>query len=146
MAFYEGIGTILAVSATAPASHTASGHAALTHTAVGEAGDIPEYGPESSVTTFTPLATGIVNKVHGDTNYGSMSLPVAWDPSDAGQDILRAAMTSKSEIHFEITYPTGDIDYFTAKVFSLRRGASTGTGWMGSINIEITSTIIPVDA
>lgn len=127
MATTEGIGGFVSVSAPAPATFDATGYAALTWTEVGEVTEIPEHGPEHSEVTHTPLKTGIVDKYHGELNYGSISLPMALDVADAGQTILRSALASKDAISFRLTYSDGSVEYTTGKVFSFKRAASVGS-------------------
>lgn len=147
MALTEGIGATLEVSASTPATFDSTGYAALTWTEVGEIGEIPEFGPNSSPVTFTPLKTGIVNKFHGEINYGSLSIPGAYDPADAGQDILRAAFDSKDEIAFQETLSDGTTTrYFMGKVMSATRGASVGSVVPVTFQVEITTATVEVTA
>ena len=103
MALTEGIGGFLSVSAATPETFDADGYVALTWTEVGEASEVPEFGAAHSAVTFTPLKTGIVNKFHGELNYGSVTVPLGYDSADAGQIILLAALASKDEISFRET-------------------------------------------
>lgn len=143
MATTEGIGGFLSVSAAAPATYEATGYAALTWTDVEQGGEIPEYGPEHATVTFTPLKTGIVNKYHGELNYGSFTVPGALDADDAGQDILSAARVSKDEISFRETRSDGTIQYFSGKVMSFKSGASVGSVVPFSAMIEVTRETVP---
>ena len=142
MATTEGIGGFLSVSATLPATFDAAGYVALTFTEVGEATEIPEAGADHAVVTHTPLKTGIVNKFHGELNYGSLSIPMAYDSADAGQGILIAAIASKDEIAFSETRSDGSIRYFSGKVFSFKTGASVGSVVPATSLIEVTRPTI----
>jgi hypothetical protein len=146
MALTEGIGGFLSVSAAAPATYDASGYGALTWTDVGEASEIPEFGAAYSPVTFTPLKTGIVNKFHGELNYGSITVPLGYDSADAGQIILLAALASKNEISFRETRSDGTIRFISGKVMSFPRGQSVGSVNMASCNIEFTRADIEVAA
>ena len=146
MALTEGIGGFLSVSAAAPATYDASGYGALTWTDVGEASEIPEFGAAYSPVTFTPLKTGIVNKFHGELNYGSITVPLGYDSADAGQVILLAALVSKNEISFRETRSDGTIRFISGKVMSFPRGQSVGSVNMASCNIEFTRADIEVAA
>jgi len=146
MALTEGIGGFLSVSAAAPATYDASGYGALTWTDVGEASEIPEFGAAYSPVTFTPLKTGIVNKFHGELNYGSITVPLGYDSADAGQIILLAALVSKNEISFRETRSDGTIRFISGKVMSFPRGQSVGSVNMASCNIEFTRADIEVAA
>jgi len=146
MALTEGIGGFLSVSAAAPATYDASGYGDLTWTDVGEASEIPEFGAAYSPVTFTPLKTGIVNKFHGELNYGSITVPLGYDSADAGQIILLAALASKNEISFRETRSDGTIRFISGKVMSFPRGQSVGSVNMASCNIEFTRADIEVAA
>jgi hypothetical protein len=146
MALTEGIGGFLSVSAAAPATYDASGYGALTWVDVGEASEIPEFGAAYSPVTFTPLKTGIVNKFHGELNYGSITVPLGYDSADAGQIILLAALVSKNEISFRETRSDGTIRFISGKVMSFPRGQSVGSVNMASCNIEFTRADIEVAA
>jgi len=146
MALTEGIGGFLSASADTPASFDAAGYVALTFTDIGDLSEIPEYGAVHAVVTFTPLKTGIVNKFHGELNYGSVTIPIAYDSADAGQSILRAALTSKDEISFRETRSDGTIRYIMGKVMSFPRGQSVGSVNMATCNIEFTRADVEVAA
>ena len=146
MALTEGIGGFLSVSAATPATFNAVGYAALTFTEVGESSEIPEFGAAHTANTFTPLKSGIVNKFHGELNYGSITVPMAYDSVNAGQIILRAALASKNAISFRETRSDGSIRYIMGKVMSFPRGQSVGSVNMASCNIEFTRADVEVAA
>ena len=146
MALTEGIGGFLSASAATPATFDATGYAALSWTELGETSEIPEYGAAHSAATFTPLKSGIVNKFHGELNYGSVTLPMGYDSTDAGQVILLAALASKDEISFRETRSDGSIRYIMGKVMSFPRGQSVGSVNMASCNIEFTRADVEVAA
>ena len=146
MALTEGIGGFLSVSAATPVTFDADGYVALTWTEVGEASEVPEFGAAYSAVTFTPLKTGIVNKFHGELNYGSITIPLGYDSADAGQIILLDALASKDEISFRETRSDGTIRYIMGKVMSFPRGQSVGSVNMASCNIEFTRADVEVAA
>ena len=146
MALTEGIGGFLSVSAATPATFDADGYVALTWTEVGEASEIPEFGAAYSAVMFTSLKTGIENKFHGALNYGSITIPLGYDSTDAGQIILLAALASKDEISFRETRSDGTIRYIMGKVMSFPRGQSVGSVNMASCNIEFTRADVEVAA
>jgi len=146
MALTEGIGGFLSVSAATPATFDAAGYVALTWAEVGEASEVPEFGAAYSAVTFTPLKTGIVNKFHGELNYGSITIPLGYDSTNAGQVILIAALASKSAISFRETRSDGTIRYIMGKVMSFPRGQSVGSVNMASCNIEFTTADVEVAA
>jgi hypothetical protein len=79
-----------------------------------------------------------VNKFHGERNYGSITIPLAYDYADAGQIILLAALASEDEISFRETRSDGTVRYMMGKVMSFLRGQSVGSVNMASCNIEFT--------
>lgn len=147
-----GIGTILFVSATLPATLTEAGFTAVTTwVEVGEITEIPEYGGSSEVVTHTPLKTGVQEKFHGPSNAGSLQIPMAYDPSDAGQIILKAAKADKKQRAFKIEYPRVDTaadeprkDYFVGKVFGVTRSATTNGVVSGTVTVELDMEPIEV--
>ena len=145
MSTTEGIGGFMSVSAALPATFDDTGYEALTWTEVGELGEIPDHGPAHATVTFTRLKDGIVNKYHGELNFGSISVPMAYDPADAGQTILKAARKSKDEIAFKIEYSDGAIEYTGGKVMSFTRAASVGAVVPATAQVEFTRETIDVD-
>jgi len=144
MALTEGVGGFLSVSAATPATFGSTGYADLTWTDVGGASEIPEFGAAYSAVTFTLLKTGIVDKLHGELNYGSITIPLAYDSADAGQIILLAALASKDEISFRETRSDGTVRYTMCRVISFPRGQSVGSVNMASCNIEFTRADVEV--
>lgn len=143
----SGLGAVLSVSTGAPATENEAGYEALTFTAVGEVTEIPAYGSNFDVVTHVPLATGITVKRKGARNNGSMSIPMALDYGDAGQDIVRTAAASLSDIiSVKVEYVDGTAEYFRAIVTSFTRGASVGSVVTATVNFEITSPIVTVEA
>lgn len=147
-----GIGTVLYVSATLPATLNETGFGAVTTwIEVGEITEIPEYGGTNEVVTHTPLKTGVQEKFHGASNAGSLAIPVAYDPTDAGQAILKAAKADKKQRAFRVEYPKIDVtsaegrtDYFVGKVFGVTRGATTGGVVSGTVTVELDMEPIEV--
>ncbi len=146
-----GIGTRLYASASLPATANEAGYEALTWTEVGEITEVPEYGGSAEVVNHTPLATGITQKYHGAVNYGSLSIPLAYNSNDAGQIILETARKNRNRIAFKVGFPkidpgstAGAIDYFQGKVFGFTKSASGGAVVSGSVNVEIETEIVGV--
>lgn len=103
-------GAVLSISATLPATYDAAGYgaSAMVYTEVGEIEDFGEHGARANITSFTPVKTAFVKKLKGAIDYGTKSLVIGNVPSDAGQDILEAAMASKNHYSVKIQYPPGD--------------------------------------
>jgi hypothetical protein len=111
-------GLTLAVSTAAPATYDAAGYGALTYTTVGELTDLGSgLGRQYNTVTHSPIATSQVIEKKASYKLGSIDMMCAWDMSDAGQDILRTAADSQTQIlSIKITKQSGDIRYFTAQV------------------------------
>ena len=141
-------GLLYAVVAGAPATESEAGYESLSFENVGEVTDFPEYGPDVTVVTHEPLATGITEKLKGFVNYGSVSVGLGRDSSDAGQAILSEAVdgATKNDIHsHRITFPNGDIHYFQGGVFSYTTNPGSSNSVVASTaNIEINSKILEV--
>jgi len=119
------VGTAVSVSNTIPANLNAAGYAALTYTLVGEASEVPEFGGEQALVTFTPLQTGIVEKRGGSIDYGEITLPLALSRTDAGQTILEnkanQAIGTDKRVTVRVTLPDTTNYYFVAQVRSFKQ-------------------------
>lgn len=134
-------GTIISISAAAPATFNSAGYAALTFTAIGEITDGGQHGRKYTSVPHKPIDNRGTQKFKGSFDEGQKTLQLAIDDDDAGQDILRTALNSDNDYSFEVTYPGGAIDYFQAKVMSFEKSA-TGVDNMrtGSVLLELTTT------
>lgn len=141
-------GTLLSVVKGQPATYNEAGYSALSFVEVGEVTDIPEYGPTTTTVTHEPLATGITQKLKGFIDYGSVSLGLGYDTTDAGQAILSEGVdgTGQFDEHsFMIEYSDGEVDYFTAQIFSCTKNPSTSNSVVAStVSIEINTSITTV--
>ncbi|HEY0823056.1 MAG TPA: hypothetical protein VGD76_04650 [Ramlibacter sp.] len=117
-------GAVLSISASLPATYDAAGYGAtsVAFTAVGSIEQYGDHGGTANVSRFTPVATGVTNKLKGAIDYGVMNLIMAYIPSDSGQDIVEAAFASKNHYSVKIAYPagagetTGEIHYLDVLV------------------------------
>lgn len=146
---FSSVGTVVSVSASAPATFDAAGFAALTYTICGELAELPAYGSEAALATHTPLRTGIVAKRRGSVNYGSITLPMAYSDSDGGATILRTAGDAlpgnNSLISFKVTLKNGDIQYFQGQIMSFKTNVGNADAiTMCEVSVEITSVIVKV--
>ena len=147
---FTTLGTTLSVVAGVPASFDASGYEALTYVAVGEVGDLGEFGGTREVVTFTPVGTGIVAKRPGSIDYGQMSLQIGRDAADVGQIALQSALdgAESGKVHsFELVDRNGDTLFYTGIVSSFTYNAgSANTIFGGSCTIDLTSKPLAVEA
>lgn len=143
------VGTVISVSAAQPATEDQAGYEALTYTVVGEVTDIGESGGSAQVTTFTPVASGTVNKRKGSIDYGTMSLAIAKDATDAGQVLLKAGFdgVARNTVHsFLVAEPdSGDEAYFMGSISSFTTVRGDANAVMShNCNIERTSVTVVV--
>ena len=152
MTVITSTGLTVAVSANEPATIDETGFAALSYTTIGEVTDFPEYGPNTDVVNHQPLATGITEKYKGFTDYGSTSMGLGRDATDAGQAILSAGSTPgggtfNTNHSFKLTYSDGSVDYFYGQIFSYTKAPGSANSIVASTaNIEINSKIVEVAA
>ena len=138
-------GTAIAVVAAIPATYDATGFAALTFTTVGGVSDISDYGPKTTVNTFTSLTDRVTQKSTGAINYGSVTVQAAYLRSDAGQAILKAALGVNTGISCKVTHDDASVDYFTAIVSTnTRHPSGVDAFFMATIGLEINGPIIEV--
>lgn len=111
-------GIILAICATLPVTYDAAGYADtdLVYTAIGQVEDHGAHGGTKQIIEFTPVDTGIVQKIAGSKNYGTKTMMLGSVPTDAGQVILAAAFESDNPYSIKITYPDGEVHYLEALI------------------------------
>lgn len=147
----SSVGTIVSVSASAPATYDATGFAALTWSACGELADLPAFGAEAALATHTPLKTGIVAKRRGSLNYGSVTLTMALSETDTGQAILQtkgsAPAGQSASVSVKVALVNGDIQYFTAQVMSFKTNVGNADAiTMAEVTLEIDNSVVKVSA
>lgn len=139
------VGTTIAISLGAPTTYDTSGFGAKSYTTIGEVTNIPDFGGSATVTEHIPLSTGVVNKLVGSINYGSMQIPLA-KLDDAGQAAVAAGFdgaNARATHSFRITDPNGDFVYFTGKITSnMLSFGDANTVYNGSFTIEVTNSLI----
>lgn len=140
-------GTVIAISATLPATHDETGFTALTFTEIGEVTDLGEYGREYNLVTHNPLSDRRTVKRKGSFDDGSIDMELAIDPTDAGQVIVKTALDDDESYSFKITHQNGDIDYLTAQTMSFPKNVgSVDQIYSASISLEIDNDIVEVIA
>ena len=141
-------GTTFAVVSGIPATYDSAGFAALSWVSVGEVTNMGDIGPEFTLVTYDAIGNRITKKLKGQVDMGSQSIEVGRDGTDAGQVILKAAVTvgsaSEDSVHsFRVTYKDASIEYYTGLPMSY----STSLGdanqvTSASIAIELDNTIV----
>ena len=136
-------GTILSVSATAPATYDQAGFAALTFTTIGEITGVGEFGKTYNLVTHQPLATRRTVKRKGSFNDGALSLQLARVPDDVGQVVLQAGLDSDDSYSFKVVLQDGEIQYFSGQVMSYTNNVGSADQINGSaVSVEIDNDII----
>lgn len=111
--FNTNAGSKLFVCATPqPTDLDASGFAGLTYVLVGGVGNVGETGDNTNILSYDTWDDEVIQKAKGLTDAGSPEIEVARDPSDAGQDILRAAARTNFYYAFKIVgtdLPDGNV-------------------------------------
>jgi hypothetical protein len=127
---------------------------ALTYVLISGAEDIGEFGDESEIVPFIPLAYDRNMKLKGSRDAGDMALVVGLDVQDAGQLALIAAEQTNFQYAFKVELDdayeaggTNTIKYFRALVNSARDsvGAANNVN-RTNYNLPITSKIVTVPA
>lgn len=103
-------GATISISAELPVTYNSAGYTdtGIDWTAIGKVENYGNHGVKATMTTFTPVDTGVTEKVKGSKDYGSMNLVLGDVPSDAGQVIIAAAAESKAHYSIKIQYALGD--------------------------------------
>ena len=118
---------------------------ALAFTPVGKVEDAGEFGGEANIQDFTPLDTGIVEKVSGSINRGDMQLSIGASKNDPGHAILEAAFESRQPIYVEVDMPDGtggrEVDYLKAIVSSYRKAVGTADDII-KINVNLAISAV----
>lgn len=140
MALGTVAGTTIGISASIPATFDEAGYEALTFTNIGNIEDGGEHGREYAEVTFNPIDTRGTRKYKGSFNEGTKTLSVAYNSDDGGMALLKTALASDADFSFEVAYPDGDIDWFQAKVMSLKKATGgVDSMRMATINLSITT-------
>jgi hypothetical protein len=143
-----GVTTTLSGVVGVPSTYDGTGYAALTFAKIGEVTGLTTLGGSGQVTEFIPLETGEVEKMVGSINYGDTTVTFGKDFTDAGQIFLAAAFdgaSARQTCSFKLTFPSGKIFYFTAKVSSdTVDGFDPNTVMTGQAVLNITSKIVKV--
>jgi hypothetical protein len=145
----SSVGTVVSVSANAPATYNSAGFAALTWSPCGELAELPAFGAEAALATHTPLATGIVAKRRGSLNYGSVALTMAVSDTDTGQTVLQdaaeAAAGTDAQVSVKVVLVNAEIQYFTAQVMSYKTNVGNADAiTMAEVTLEIDNSVVKV--
>lgn len=145
----SSIGSKIAFSAAAPATHDQAGFEALTWVEWLEATEIGEFGASVDQSDYVPVHSGVKHKIASVVDNGDQSISGAYDSSNPAQQLLRAASkTTSKSISVRETLPDGDVYYYTAILQGPKIGAATATGGvqMISATLGISGEVVDVIA
>lgn len=155
MAFNTAAGSKISIGTTTEAT-TQTEYESDTYTQIGVVEDLGEFGDQYNVVTFTSLADARVQKRKGSADAGDMTVTVAFDGSDAGQQALKDALDDTGALPYNVKVELNDavtsggtptVFYFSAFISSRRvQVGTTDDVVRGSINFGITTSVIEVEA
>lgn len=138
---FTSAGTVIAISASLPASNNAAGYQAIADfEPIAEVVDLGEYGRVYNLVTHNPLATRGTVKRKGSYNDGAVNMQLGRDIQDDGQAVAQEALDSDDDYSFRITLQDGTNQYFRGQVMSYTTnvgGVDQITG--AAITVEINS-------
>ncbi len=137
--------TKVSVVGSRPATIDEAGYTDLTYTPVNNMADFPDFTPVDSRNTFGTITNGQLVS-NGAENKAEFPLNLARDPDDAGQTIIRAARTAKTEMSFKVEVNTGETFYFSNRVLSAGVNIPADTLVQMPVNIAVTTDIVVVTA
>lgn len=138
---FTSAGTLIAISASLPATNNAAGYQAINDwDEIGEVTDLGEYGRVYELVTHNPLATRATVKRKGSYNDGAVSMQLGRDVEDGGQAALQLALDSDDDHSIRITLQDGTRQYFRAQVMSYTTNVGSVNQITGaSVTLEINS-------
>jgi len=155
---FSGVGTVVGITTTTtpPATADAAGYAALTYVDIGCIESLGSFGGTATITNFTCLNDGIVQKIKGSRDNGDLEITVALDDTTAGWDAFNAAYEAitAGNYYFRVQYGNaqnatgeGAIRYFGAKVSSVTENVASADDVVTvTLTVAITTPIVKVDS
>lgn len=133
-------GTVISISAEAPATYDSAGYAGtgMNFVAIGEITDAGTHGRKYAEIQHKPIGSRGVQKFKGSFDEGTKTIQMARDSLDAGQIIAKAASLSDNDYSFKVQYPPGQgqtvgaVDYFRAKVMTFEKTAANVDSIIGA--------------
>ncbi len=151
MTVQSSLGTTISIFFGTPPTYDAAGFedASITFDEIGEVADLGEFGGTMTPNTHTPIKTGIVNKVEGPTDYGTVTAQMARMVGDTGQAAAKAGSDgdNKGKVHsFKVEYVDGLIEYFTGIItgFTSNVGSASAVRNAG-LSVAINNKVLVVE-
>lgn len=140
MTWQTSSGASLSIGAAPPATFDEAGYAAVVPTEIGEITNIGAFGKEWALVSHQPLSKRGVEKGKGSYNNGTLNPNLAFDPNDAGQLALMAALEEDVAYPFIVELKDGTKFYFMALVMSFKPTVGSSDEVVGGTpTLEITS-------
>lgn len=136
-------GTVISISAELPATYDAAGYGdtGIDWAAIGEVTDGGTHGRKYAEVTHKPIGSRGTQKFKGSFDEGTKTIQMGLDSDDAGQIIAKAAAVSDNTYSFKVVYPSGDKDYFAARVMSFEKQTSNVDSIVSAtMQLSLTST------
>ena len=143
MAVTTAAGTVISISAELPATYDAAGYGdtGIDWSAIGEVTDGGTHGRKYAEVTHKPIGSRGTQKFKGSFDEGTKTIQMGLDSYDAGQIIAKAASVSDNPYSFRVAYPSGDKDYFQARVMSFEKQTSNVDSIVSAtMQLSLTST------
>lgn len=128
--------------------NTKAAYEALTpFVVIGRVESYGDFGDERAAVTFNSVGSGRIEKAKGSADAGTLALTVGYDPQDAGQIAVEAALASIQNFAFRVTFPDKSIQYFRGLVMSKRRSVGSADNVIKRVfSIGINSELLDVAA
>jgi hypothetical protein len=113
-------------------------------TEIGLVESVGSFGAKSNSVTFAALGDAYMRKQKGIRDAGDLTITVAHDPTDAGQDAVEAAEAASTAYAFKVTLPdsTNTIKYLRGYVMGDPTGEiSNGTVVKKTYSVAIDGAI-----
>lgn len=105
------------------------------------------FGDEAAGIATDYIDANRTHKTKGTRNAGTMTCVFGIDPDSDGQATLYGAETTNDDYAFRITYPSGAVRYFAAKVMSAREDVSGANNDLKlNVSLDINSNVVRVAA
>jgi hypothetical protein len=153
MAINTSLGTKFYIGPITPSvPATESAYAALSYQEIGSIQSISEFGDQAGAINFTDLGASRVRKFKGARDAGQITVQVANDPADAGQQAAIEAEKTKFDYAVKVVLAdaadandTNSTFFFTAKVSSVRMNVGDANSMlMRSLVFDIDSAVLEV--
>ena len=120
------VGTTLSISAALPADELLATYAALTYTKFGSVESLNgTIGGTKTITNFTDLETGYVQKLAGSIDGGKLDVSIGLITGDAGLVIAKAGFDGANKLlkhTLKVTFPDGQAAYCQALISKVEVG------------------------